>query len=70
MGQNEDGSPEDSTSDSSENLLQRGREERQCTRDFGEGRVHATKHKFSQKVSFGLIKLLLITRKSHPHEGF
>ena len=43
LGQNEDWSPVDSTSDSSEKLLQRGRGEGQYICDFGEGGVHAIK---------------------------
>ena len=43
-GQNEDYSPEDSISDSSEKLLQRGKEESQYLCDFGEGGVHTTKY--------------------------
>ena len=38
-GQNEDYSSADSTSDSSEELFQRGRGEGQYTCDFGKGRV-------------------------------
>ena len=44
LGQNEDCSPEDSATDSSEKLLQRGRREGQYTCDFGEGTVHAVEH--------------------------
>ena len=47
LGQNEDCSPGDSTSDSSERLLQRGRGERQYICDFGKGGVCAIKHIFS-----------------------
>ena len=36
---------------------------------FGEGRVHATKRVFLQKVSTSLVKPLLVTRNSHHHEG-
>ena len=36
--------------------------------DFGEGGIHSIKHIFFQKVSAGLIKLLLVMRNSH-HEG-
>ena len=46
LGQNEDCSLEESTSDSSEKLLQRGTGEGQYICDFGEGRVHAIKHIF------------------------
>ena len=52
LGQkNENWSPEDSTSDSSEKLLQRGRGKGQYICDFGEERIHAVKHMFFQKVS-------------------
>ena len=44
MEQNEDYSPGDSISDSSEKLLQRGRGEDQYICDFGEGGIHAVKH--------------------------
>ena len=53
MSQNEDYSPGDSTLDSSEKLLQRGRGEAEYLCDFGEGGVHAIKHRFLQKVSAG-----------------
>ena len=46
LGQHEDCSPGDSTSDSSERLLQRGPGEGQYICDSGEGRVHAVKHIF------------------------
>ena len=51
LGQNEDCSPGDSITDSSEKLLQRGRGEGQHLCDFGEGGVLAIKHIFLQKVS-------------------
>ena len=35
---------------------------------FGEGRVHAIKRVFLQKVSPSLVKPLLVTRNSHHHE--
>ena len=39
--------------------------------DFGTGRVHAKiKHIFFQNVSAGPMKLLLVMRNSHHHEGF
>ena len=44
LRQYEDCSLGDSTSDSSEKLLQRGRGEGQHAHDFGEGVVHAIKH--------------------------
>ena len=57
LGQNEDYSPGDSTSESSEELLQRGSGEGRYICDFGEERVHVIKHIFFQKVSAGLMKL-------------
>ena len=57
LGQNEDCSPGDSTSNSSERLLQRGRGERQYICDFGKGGIHAIRHRFFQKVSAHLVKL-------------
>ena len=63
-------SPGGSTLDSSEKLLQRGRGKSQYICDFGKGGIHATKHIFFQKVSAGLMKLLLVTRNSHHHGGF
>ena len=55
MGQNEDYSPGDSNSDSSEKLLQRGRgQEGQYICDFGEGGVHAI---IFQKFSAGHVKV-------------
>ena len=46
-GQNEDYSPGQSTLDSSERLLQRGKGEGQQICNFSEGIVHAIKHIFS-----------------------
>ena len=66
MGQNEDCSLGDSTSDSSEKLLQISREEGQHTKDFGEGGIHAIKHIFSQKASTSLVKSLLANKESLP----
>ena len=68
MGQNEDCSPGDGTSDSPEKLLQRGGGTVRiyvilC--DFGEGKIHAIKHIFSQEISTSVVKPLLVTR-----EGF
>ena len=70
LGQNEDCSPRDSTSDSSEKLLQRGSGEGQYVWDFGEGEVHTIKHIFSQKVSTSFMKLFLFMMNSCHHEGF
>ena len=53
LGQNEDYSPGDSTSDNSEKLLQRIEVEGQYMCDFREEGVHAIKHIFLQKVSAG-----------------
>ena len=63
LEQNEDCSTVDSTSDSSEKLLQIGRWVHQYICDFGEGRVHVVKHIFFQK-------LLLCMKENHHHEGF
>ena len=49
-GQSGDCGPGKSTSDSSEKLLQKGREECLYICDFGEGGIHAIKHIFSQKL--------------------
>ena len=46
LGQNEDYSPEDSISDSSEKLLQRGKGEGQYICDFSEGGVYEIQHIF------------------------
>ena len=40
-----------------ETLFRRGGGEGQYIRDFGEGRIHAIKHIFSQRVSASLAKL-------------
>ena len=56
MGKNEDCSLGDSTSDCSEELLQRGRRKGQYICDFGDGRVHATKHIFFVQVFVSLMK--------------
>ena len=61
---NEDCSPGDRTSDSSEKLLQRGSGKGQYICDFGEGGVHAIKHIFFCK------RFLLVTRSRHQHEEF
>ena len=42
----------------------------QYTCDFGEGGIRAVKHICFQKVSASLVKLVLVTRNSHHHEGF
>ena len=57
LGQNEDCSLGDSTSDSSEKLLQRGSGKGLYICDFGEEGIHATKHMFFQKFSASLMKL-------------
>ena len=64
-GQNEDDSLGDSTSDSSERLLQRGTEEGQYICDFAEGDCMQSGTFFF----FFLQKFSLITRNSHHHEG-
>ena len=55
-GQNEDYSPGDSVSNSSEKLLQRGQGEGQCICESGDGEIHAIKHIFFQ-ISASLMKL-------------
>ena len=58
LGQNEDCSPGDSTSDSSEKQLRALKQwAGHSRRDFGEGRAHMIKHIFFQKVSASLVKL-------------
>ena len=58
LGQNEDCSQGDSTSDSSEKLLQRGGDGGgQNISDLGERKIHTIKHIFFQKVSASLVKL-------------
>ena len=37
---------------------------------FAEEGIHAVKHIFFQNVSTSLMKLLLVKRNSHHHEGF
>ena len=54
LEENEDCSPRDSNSESSENVLKRGREESQYLCDFGEGGIHVIKHRFFQMVSASL----------------
>ena len=63
LKQNEDCSLGDSTSDTSEKLLWRGRGKGYIC-DFGEGRVPAIKHIFFFR------RILLVMRSSHHHEGF
>jgi len=70
LGENEDYSLGDSISDGPEKLLQEAGREGQCACDFGEEGVHAIKHIFFQKVSAGLMRLLLVIRNGHHHEGF
>ena len=47
-----------------------GRGEGQYICDSGKERLHGIKHIFFQKVSAGLVKLLLVTNNSRHHEGF
>ena len=56
LGQNEDCSLRDNTADSSEKWLQRDRGKGQYICDFREGKVHAIKHMFFQKVSALLVR--------------
>ena len=51
LRQNENCSPGDSISDSSEKVLQRSRVKGQCICDFGEGGIHTIEHIFFQKLS-------------------
>ena len=51
LGQKKVCSPEDSTSESSERLLQRGQGQGPCICDFGEGDVHAVKRFFYKRFS-------------------
>ena len=60
LGQYEDYSLGDNTSDSSEELLRQG--EGQYVQDFGEGGVHAIRHIFFCR-SFLLVTGLVITMK-------
>ena len=63
LEQNEDYRLGNSISDSSEELLQRGRVEGQHVCDFGEGEVHAIRH-------IPLFRrLLLVMRSRCHHEG-
>ena len=64
LRQNKDYSLGDSTSDSSEKLLQRSRWEDWYLWDFVEGGIHAVKHIFFQKVYASFMKLLLVMRNS------
>ena len=74
MGQNELCSLGNSTSESSEKLLQRGKGEGQRVRDFSKGGIHAVMHIFFGRkfleVSTGLMKLLLVMRNNCHHERF
>lgn len=63
--QNEGCSLGDSTSDTSEKLLQRGSGGTgQSVYDIGEGGIHAMKHTFFQKLTSSFVKLLLVMRNS------
>ena len=57
LGQNEDCIPEESTSDSSERLLKRGRGKGQYVCDFGEGGIQTMEYIFFQKVSTSFMKI-------------
>ena len=65
MGQNEDYSPGDSISDSSEKLLQRGMREGQYICDFCGGGIHAIKH-FLEKVSASPVKITASHEEQTP----
>ena len=60
----------DSTSNNSQRLFQRDRGEGQYICDFGKLGVRVIRHVYFLESSSGLIKLLLVTRNSHHHEGF
>ena len=56
---------------SSERLSQRGNKQRSAYNVILlKGGIHSIRHIFAQKVSTRLMKLLLVTRNSHRHEGF
>ena len=57
LGHNEDCGRGDSTSNSPEKLLQRGRMKGQYMFNFGEEGIHAIKHIFFQNFPAGLMKL-------------
>ena len=63
LGQNEDYSPGDSTSDSSEKLLQRIEGEGQYMCDFREG-------EYMKSSTYFCRRFLLVTRNSCHYEGF
>ena len=46
-----------------ETLFRRGGGEGQYIRDFGEGRIHAIKHIFSQEFSTSFLKLCFANRR-------
>ena len=56
LGQNEDCSLGESTSESSETLCQRGSGAGQCMCDFSDGGIRAVEHIFFQKVSASQVK--------------
>ena len=60
-----------STSHSFEKLLQRGREGKVSIYEILVKREYVQSSTyFFQKISARLVKLLLVTRNSHHHEGF
>ena len=63
LGQNEDYNPGDSSSDSSEKLLQRDSGENRYKLDFGEGGIYAIK-----RICFCRRFLLVMRRSYHPKE--
>ena len=65
LGQNEDYSPGDSSSDSSEKLLQRDSGENRYKLDFGEGGIYAIK-----RICFCRRFLLVMRRSYHPKEFY
>ena len=71
MGQNEDYSLGNSTSDSSERLLQRGRGKVSINVILVKGEyMQSSTFFFPHKVSASLAKLLLVPRSGCHHEGF
>ena len=52
------------------NCSQEAGGEGQYRHDFDEVGIYAIKHVFFQKVSTGLVKLLLVLRNSYHHEEF
>ena len=64
LGQNEDYNPDDSPSESSETLLQKGR--------LGKVSIHVilVKEEYMQSSTYFFRRFLLVIRSSRHHEGF